>query len=272
MKEKKIYVLVATMLTNLQRIDFSRFPADKNVFYLFSVQCSEIEKINDSLINKFIPKRSDFIVSFEFSKGLSLNRNALLNKVESGIAIIADDDVKYDRNVFDKIRKAYERNNADYITFMIQTPESEHREYKKYYKLDCTHTIFSLMKVSSIEITFDIESVKKSSVFFDSRFGLGSNNVSKYEESIFLNDLRKKGLKGIFIKDYLVTHPYESSGKMKGYKDINQVKEKFCYFFRYFGLFGVISIFIFLIKNPSTFRFGVNKLVNAFFYGLRYIK
>ncbi|EPT9294291.1 hypothetical protein ACVTOH_002769 [Vibrio parahaemolyticus] len=269
MKEEKIFVLISTIYANVDSLDLSNFPESNDVFYLISVQCENNKQIRD-VASKYKEVRSDVSLYAHVSSGLSVNRNYLLSKVESGIAIIADDDVKYSENTFDIIRSEYQKNDSDYITFMIMTPKNEHREYKNYANKGHRHSALSLMKVSSIEITFDVKKVVGSGVRFDTRFGLGSGDISKHEESIFLNDLRKQGLRGRFSKKYIVCHPYESSGKAKGYQSLEQVKEKFCFFFRYFGFVGVVAGLVLLIKNRSVFKFGTLNLTKALFHGWRY--
>lgn len=269
MKKEKIFVLISTIYSNVNGFDLNNFPESDDVFYLISVQCKNSDQIRE-VASRFKGRRRDVSLYAHISSGLSVNRNYLLSKVESGIAIIADDDVKYSENTFAIIRDEYQKNDSDYITFMIMTPKNESKEYKNYSMKGHRHSTLSLMKVSSIEITFDVKKVLDSGVRFDTRFGLGSGDISKHEESIFLNDLRKQGLKGRFSKEYIVCHPYESSGKAKGYQSLEQVEEKFCFFFRYFGLLGVVATLVLLIKNRSVFKFGTVNLINAFFRGWRY--
>ncbi|ENE8726119.1 hypothetical protein ABWJ16_002003 [Vibrio alginolyticus] len=259
------------MYSNFDKVDMSNFPKANDVFYYFNVQCESLEEVNtiSSLCNSI---REDITVFAEISKGLSVNRNSLIKKIKSGIGIIADDDVKYEKEVFEKVRDAYLNDSVDFITFMIDTPYEESRCYKKYPSGNRKHTMFSLMRVSSIEITFNAESLYKKQVTFDTRFGLGSGDICKYEEAIFLNDLRKKGMKGNFVREYLVTHPYESSGKEKGYKSLKQINDKFCFFFRYFGLLGLGAALILMMKNPVTFQFGIKKLFNTLLNSRQYRK
>ncbi len=276
MIKQNIFVLIATVYDNANRVELNNFPDSESVYYIISVQCRNDEQVK--IIDcKFSSLRKDIKVYPHISLGLSLNRNFLLRKVGEvslglGIAIIADDDVMYNHHVFDRIRKAYVNNDADYITFMIKTPDSEPREYKSYSKINYQHTVFSLMKVSSIEITFNIKKVIDSGVIFDTRFGLGSGHIPKFEESIFLKDLKSKGLKGKFLREYIVTHPFESSGKVEGYQNLQQLEEKLCFFFRYFGALGFLPGLFILIKHYSVLKFGFRNLINAFLLGWRYKK
>lgn len=269
MFENKIYVLVATIFNNVKNIDFNNFPSYDNVKYIFNCQCDNDIDV-DYVLLKYSNIRTDIQFYAEVSSGLSVNRNSLLKKVTSGIGIIADDDVLYSIENFKRVFDSYRNYKNDFITFMIETPKNENRKYKKYSGVNFNHTALSLMSVSSIEITFNIERVISKNIYFDTRFGLGSNDIPKYEESIFLFDLKKSGLKGLFLNEYLVTHPYESSGKVVGYQNIKQLRDKFCYLYRYFGMVGIFLSFGVIVKNYNVLKFGFSNVIYTVLNSVRY--
>ena len=57
-----------------------------------------------------------------YEKGLSKSRNQAISKAKGDIQIIADDDVKYEDNYKEIIKRAYQKyKNADIIAFFVET-------------------------------------------------------------------------------------------------------------------------------------------------------
>ncbi len=145
-------------------------------------------------------------------RGLSKSRNKGLGSVDSGHAIIADDDVCYTEDFEAVVLSAIQGNEfAAALTFRIQTPEG--RPYRKYSKNKFVHNWRSVLKVSSISVAFNINQIKDAELRFDEDFGLGAKYPTG-EENIFLNDMLKRGLRIVNIPQTIVVHPAESSGNV----------------------------------------------------------
>ncbi|MFP5005331.1 hypothetical protein ACLFLN_06240 [Acinetobacter pittii] len=116
---------------------------------------------------------------------------------------------------------------------------------------------FSIMKVSSVEIVFNKESILSKNIGFDERFGLGSFFKSG-EENIFLSDCLKSGLNIYAVNQKLVFHPFESSGKI--------INDNFFYdrgavFFRIYGFLMANLLYIyFSYKKSSKKRYFLSNL------------
>lgn len=199
-------------------------------------------------------------------KGLSKNRNCFLDANLSGICVVCDDDVKYVDNFEQNIKEAYkEFPDADIITFQVLTPDGEY--YKKYSNKPFVHNKKTIARVSSVEITYKIDSVKKANVRFDEYFGLGSKYKTS-EEFIFLSDCLKKGLKAVYYPLPICIHPIESSGKIFS-KDI--LTARGAVFYRVFGNFSYIISILYAIKKHNLYKNNMN-LINALNYLFRGIK
>lgn len=177
--------------------------------------------------------RPDVVYAPFIGRGLSANRNHCLDvlrnlegKVGNGgatdldtldnreeICLIADDDVSYFGDSFDRILAAFEEE-VDIVAFRIRTPEGE-PQFKKY-----PDKAFVVKKIplwgkfyfSSIEIAFRMSAV--GSLRFDEDFGVGAKKWPEGgEEEIFLSDCLKRGLTMKYVPEYVVGHPYMSSGK-----------------------------------------------------------
>jgi len=150
-------------------------------------------------------------LSFD-EKGLSKSRNRALDLAEAEIVMIADDDLEYCKGFQTKIQNAFKDfPEADGITFKIVTPEG--KPYKSYSSKPFKHSRKSIFNVSSVEMVFKLDSLKKHRIRFDENFGLGAKFKSG-EETIILNDALNRGLNLFFVPENIVIHPVESSGKV----------------------------------------------------------
>ncbi|WP_375239811.1 glycosyltransferase [Aurantibacter sp.] len=169
--------------------------------------CSIVNQVDSNLLLNDI----DYLKSYK-EKGLSKSRNRSLQNASADICVICDDDIKVLPDYEKKIKNAYKAlPDADIITFQIITPEN--KPYKKYAKYIKKHNRYSILKVSSIEISFKLSSIKSNKIQFDERFGLGSIYKGG-EENIFLKDALDMGLNIYYYPEPIVIHPDESSNKL----------------------------------------------------------
>ncbi|AMM27891.1 glycosyltransferase family A protein [Acinetobacter pittii] len=189
-------------------------------------------------------------------KGLSKSRNRAISLANDKYCCIADNDIYYVTDYKEKILNFFNTiPDADILVFQIYTPEGyPYKTYKDYiYKMNK----FSIMKVSSVEIVFNKESILSKNIGFDERFGLGSFFKSG-EENIFLSDCLKSGLNIYAVNQKLVFHPFESSGKI--------INDNFFYdrgavFFRIYGFLMANLLYIyFSYKKSSKKRYFLSNL------------
>jgi glycosyltransferase involved in cell wall biosynthesis len=170
------------------------------------ISTEELEKINRSL-NDMRKRVQNHKCTFNYhvdkEKGLSRSRNYILRNFSGDYLLIADDDVIYDPNFFKKLEGLLKKSNYDFYTFMIETLEGI--KHKNYSKEPFIHNIKTISNVSSIEILLN-NTVKTTSLNFDNYFGLGSKWPCG-EENIFLSDLLRNKMKGVFIPITVGRHP-----------------------------------------------------------------
>lgn len=158
----------------------------------------------------FMERRTDVEIITSRTKGLSVSRNIGLQNCRTPYALIADDDVEYIPEALNTLLRKIERDRPSFTLCKIQTLEGE-PEYKEYPKE--TYRVKGLKHwVSSIEILVDIREIMRHKVYFDERFGLGSM-YDRGEEEVFVHDLMKHNLEGVYYPLEIVKHPYMSSGK-----------------------------------------------------------
>lgn len=124
-------------------------------------------------------------------KGLSRSRNRAINNSTGNICIICDDDMTFVPDYQAIIQKAYTKHpEADIICFDFIRADRTRKTMK-----EGKVGFLRSMKISSAQITFKRESIKKANIRFDENFGTGSGKCDWGEENIFLFDCLRAGLK-----------------------------------------------------------------------------
>ena len=132
-------------------------------------------------------------------RGLTKSRNMAIDKSNADICLLCDDDEVFVDLYEQKIIKAHEKLPfADVIIFkMVNRPPSFE---DKVIRLKFPKTL----KVSSWQISFKKESLKKAGVRFDTLLGAGSGNGAE-EELKFLTDCEKAGLKIYYVPEEIAS-------------------------------------------------------------------
>jgi len=132
-------------------------------------------------------------------RGLSNSRNHALEKIapDTDIAIIADDNVRYEDNYVEIVSNCHKENDEEIIAFYIK--RNDDRTTKKTTK---KIGYITSMRISSPQITFKVKSIKDKKIIFDKNFGTGTE-MYMGEENIFLFDCLRKGVKIINLSTKL---------------------------------------------------------------------
>jgi glycosyltransferase involved in cell wall biosynthesis len=203
-----INVLISTLdegINHIHNVLLKPFP---DVDYLVSQQitCDEFKTIPAILQN-----REDVTIVQITGKGLSTNRNNAIKEAKGDIALLADDDVSFMPDTFEIIKNVFLKDeDLDVACFKIKTPETE-PVYKKYPSGPYQIKKNKCHSISSVEIAFRIKSIKEKNILFDERFGIGSSMMIAGEESLFIYDCLKNGLKIVFYPFEIVMHPFNST-------------------------------------------------------------
>mgnify|MGYP000852640283 CR=1 FL=1 len=130
-------------------------------------------------------------------RGLSRSRNMALINANADICLLADDDLEYVSDYRKIIINQFELNpDADIIAFQVEGIEER---FKKYTNKPRKISFLTSMKISSVEIAFRLDKIKKADLKFNVLFGAGSKYYMG-EENIFLSDCLRKGLNIVPIK------------------------------------------------------------------------
>lgn len=150
------------------------------------------------------------------TKGVGLNRNLALMYATADICLFADDDVVYYDNYAEVILREFESHpKADIFIFHFDT-DSERKQIK--YKKTKKRGRFSRLSWGAVRIAFRLSSVRKANVWFTTLFGGGCIFPSG-EDSMWLYDARKKGLKIYVSKETIGKVSFEMSTWFDGYNE-----------------------------------------------------
>jgi len=205
----KINILIATIDQGLEKITDILLAEQEGVSYIVSHQ------VNDEKYRPIPPalKRQDVVVAQLSGRGIARNRNNALDLAGGDVALLADDDVRFTPENMEVIRETFAGDDSlDVACFKISTPAGE-EEYKDYATEEFVLNKTNGHYISSLEIAFRLDKIKKKGICFDERFGLGSGLIQYGEEAVFIHDCIRAGLVVRYIPRYVVEHPFMSMTK-----------------------------------------------------------
>lgn len=250
----KLSILICTIDEKINLVKKNLLPDLKGVYEI--IISHQITKKELKPEKEFLEKNISYFYYYE--KGLSKNRNNALKKATWDFCHICDDDLIFVKDFQKIIKRAYEKNNFDVITFPILNKNLQKVQNKnKTWFL----SKFWIMQIISWWITFKLDKIKEKKIFFNEEFWLGSEKIL-WEENIFLRDCQKKWLKVFYFDEAIVLHKNKSTGFFYNEKII---------FSRIYVLKNMYSSFLtfFLIFYLSIFHYKIYKEEFSFIAFLR---
>lgn len=211
--------------------------------------------INQTDSNKYDKYNNIEIYSFH-ERGVGLSRNNALMRADSDIVVLADDDIHYVDDYEQIIIDEFKRLPfADMIIFNIKSnnPNVPLIDIKKTSRLNK----FNHLKYGGARVAFKLKSQRNNNIFFSLLFG-GGCKYGSGEDTIFIHDFIKKGLKVYTSKKVIGNVDQKESTWFKGYN------EKFFYDkgALYYYMFEKISVFL-MIRYAYMMR---KKTMNLSFH------
>lgn len=188
----KIDILICTFNARIVRIPDMLMVPSERVHYVVSFQYTDDSYL--SKIPKALTERNDVTVVTLKGEGLSANRNNALKYATSDLVYLVDDDTRFLSDSLATIFTVFESypEGVDIALFQAQTYAG--RDLRDYTAEEGPCTTFSeLLPVLTLEMVCRREKVQ-GKLTFDPRFGLGAEQLTCYEEQIFLDDARRCGL------------------------------------------------------------------------------
>lgn len=187
----------------IKRVEKMLLPPQPGVRYVVSWQDHCGAPVPDSM-----RAREDVEVWRLGEKGLSNNRNNAIGHCKADVVLIADDDLIYSVDSFQRVIRAFESDEKlDLATFRVKFPR------EKSYPEDGSRLDIPLPKgyfVTSMELAFRRE--RTLGLSFNPLLGLGSGCMSCGEEEIYLWEAIRSGLVCRHVGEYICVHPTETTG------------------------------------------------------------
>lgn len=201
-------VLISTMgVDGIRRVAKMNKPSLIGLRYIVSWQKSEGVEIPSEL-----NERDDVTIVRNPGIGLCQNRNYAFKHSSGDIMLIADDDLDYDAEALEQMRKSFEENPTVGIGLFRYKNQKGGSEKK--YPDSITEITGCYPKgyyVTSFEIA--IRRGKKSlDLSFCEEMGIGAPVLKCGEEELFIYEARKAGLKVVLFPYTLCIHAGETTG------------------------------------------------------------
>ena len=174
---------------------------------------SFLDKMNiqtDIVVGNQIGKDEQFVLKKNYGKvkivcsntiGVACNRNITLENSNADICLLADDDLIYTDNYERIVLDSFKENpDVDVIIFNLVEPIGRRFITKKRFYIN--H--FNYMRFGAVRISFRRKSIIDNGIKFDERFGPGSS-IPIGEDTIFLRDCLKAGLRILAVPDFILT-------------------------------------------------------------------
>lgn len=241
-----IEILMSTMnKNNIDELNLKNKNIDNNILIINQTNNTKKYKYENSNIRMYNYNEV----------GLSKSRNRALENARGNICVIADDDIVYEKEFYDIIKRSFKENpDADIITFQMKDFNDD--LYRKYPSEPFFHNKWSIRKVSSVEIAFRLDKIKEKNIKFDENFGLGSM-YPVGEENIFLLDCIDKGLKIKYLPKPLLKHPFGGTGQNYSNKVIIA---RGAMFYRMFNNYSFILDILFSLKKYNQYKHSISFL------------
>jgi len=180
-------------------------------------------------------------------RGVGVNRNNALYTSDADICLFSDEDLIYEPSYEEKVISAFKNHpDASVITFNFTVDERR----RTYFNEDA-HLINwrNYGRYPAYAIAIRREDIISRNIKYSELFG-GGAKYSNGEDSLFLHDCLKAGLKIYAETDVLGMEEYRESTWFKGYTDKFFFDRGVLYHFLY-GKMAVIFGFRFLFKNRN---------------------
>ena len=183
-------------------------------------------------------------------RGLSKSRNRAIAMLTADIGMLCDDDIGLPDDAPERVARAFVRHpDADVILFPVLDPDSGSLTYlppPRWWPRSQR-----ILSACSVQIAFRREAVHGKGVRFDERFGFGTKFPSA-EETIFLTNALRAGLRIEWDEVPVAIHPLESSGR--DYADPVLAKAKGAALARMFGRAAPLWILAFAVRSWPQYR------------------
>lgn len=200
-----ISILISTIGERINQVAAILLPPISDVDYVISLQSDQPIRLPGSL-----KKRDDVSIFRIKGKGLSANRNNALSHATGDLLVLADDDITLKAEYLRKLQRLAEAHpETDIFSLQALTPQGQKLHYYP-------RTHFTYPHVPRGYYFSSMGLVLRWGNFypkFDTRFGLGSEQLHMCEEQVFLHQCHKQGLRIDYYPQPLLITPSDTTSR-----------------------------------------------------------
>ena len=224
----KLDVLICTCNDRITRVPGVLLAPRADVSYIVSMQYTDESFLRQ--VPEVLRNRPDITLLFLPGKGLSRNRNNAIAAATGDVALIADDDVRYKPEYFDRVLSVFQENpSVDIAQFMLnvegKNPIKPYASYSHPYEARPKGSY-----INSPELAFRPARVR-SRIRFNEHFGLGTEQLGCGEEEVWVHDAWCAGLSVQFFPYRIADIPAAETTGARIYTDksVMRAKGAVCY-------------------------------------------
>lgn len=148
-------------------------------------------------------------------RGVGKNRNEILMRAEAEICVLADDDMTFLEGYPDVVENWFRRlPEADILVFNLQEETPRRYRNRKIRRINR----FNYGKYGAARLAFRTEAIRFNGVLFHTMFG-GGCLYSCGEDTLFLRECLRKGLKIVAVPDEIARIADGESSWFRGYTE-----------------------------------------------------
>lgn len=243
----------------------------KEMFCVSDYQQYHILVINQTdQTRKLVATSENIRVINTLERGLSNSRNLAIQHAQGEICLLADDDVRYIKNLEEVVVNAFAK--APLASLMTFQAQDEHGQLYREYPDIKTHTKNTVFTVNGVVIALRLKTIKSHQLSYSPLFGLGAP-FETADEYVFLRDVLAAGLVIGFEPKTILTHPSYNSGKDMGSDRIvfarGALKQKYLGWLSYLWVFKYVR---FLWAHGFITRKEVIHKIKVGFAGIKKYK
>lgn len=248
---EKVQVLVATM----NQKDFSKLDEMKISSDVFFANQTDMTSYFKKEYNGFTAEMLNTA-----TKGVGINRNFALQYASGDILLLADDDMVYHNGYADTVLKSFEEHpDADAIIFNIETVGAHVQ--RRVNRSSSRVRIFNALNYGAVRIAVRRSSLIRERISFSTCFG-GGTVYSAGEDSLFICDMLKKGLRIYTSPEFIATVDQSTSSWFTGYNQ-KYIYDKGAFYSAAFGPFALIFGMQDLIRHKRIYKEAELSLLQA---------
>ena len=216
----RIFVLISNIDEGIRRVPDVLLSAAEGVEYIIVWQ--QEKRVGDKIPQPLLD-RSDVVVEVMQGRGLCRSRNRALeiainrlrNPLEDAVAVLADDDERFEPNAFVMLREVYGQHPKLDVALMRLRSSRDGNDLKPYpERWTAYRSRPRTYYPSSLEMTVRSR-VLSTGIRFDERFGLGSQELCAGEEDVFLEEVLRRKLCIMVVPAYIAaTEPATTGGRV----------------------------------------------------------